>query len=347
MQVPFSCRGAFDRARRRAVTFAARHRAILGRSEARRAREEASGRVRTGAAAGHRLPARSARARRCSRASTTTRSSSAPTPTPGGGVCPMLAAHRHGGRTSLASFASAWDRYTGAGSRPRPATERELRTLTRDARGVACSTATSELAAAAADHRARSAKRTARRAEARHGRASRALKELRERPGWAWLRVFRRYDDFQAALAQAESEEKAKRTPTSASASSSRSYIASPGRMNRISGTMQAGEVRSRKRTASAMSSGPDHVLGRDLALGPVGHRRVDEPGRERGHLDPVAGELAVRGLRQPDHARLGGRVGREPRLALHARDRRGVHHQRLAGARRRPPSASGCTRAA
>ena len=29
-----------------------------------------------------------------------------------GGVCPMLAAHRNGGRTSFASFARAWDRYT-------------------------------------------------------------------------------------------------------------------------------------------------------------------------------------------------------------------------------------------
>jgi hypothetical protein len=47
-----------------------------------------------------------------------------------GGVCPMLAAHRNGGRTSLASFAHAWDRYTGARKRPRPATDRELHTLT-------------------------------------------------------------------------------------------------------------------------------------------------------------------------------------------------------------------------
>src|SRR5215207_7613258 len=47
-----------------------------------------------------------------------------------GGVCPMLAAHRNGGRTSLASFAHAWDRYTGARGRPRTATERELHTLT-------------------------------------------------------------------------------------------------------------------------------------------------------------------------------------------------------------------------
>jgi len=47
-----------------------------------------------------------------------------------GGVCPMLAAHRNGGRTSLASFARAWDRYTGVrGRKPRPATERELTTL--------------------------------------------------------------------------------------------------------------------------------------------------------------------------------------------------------------------------
>ena len=47
-----------------------------------------------------------------------------------GGVCPMLAAHRNGGRTSLASFAHAWDGYTGARRRARPATERELHTLT-------------------------------------------------------------------------------------------------------------------------------------------------------------------------------------------------------------------------
>ena len=47
-----------------------------------------------------------------------------------GGVCPMLAAHRNGGRTSLASFARAWDSYTGVrGRQARPATERELTTL--------------------------------------------------------------------------------------------------------------------------------------------------------------------------------------------------------------------------
>src|SRR3954464_14538576 len=46
-----------------------------------------------------------------------------------GGVCPMLAAHRNGGRTNLASFAHAWDRYTGVRRRARAATERELGTL--------------------------------------------------------------------------------------------------------------------------------------------------------------------------------------------------------------------------
>jgi len=46
-----------------------------------------------------------------------------------GGVCPMLAAHRNGGRTSFASFAEAWDRYTRAGDGPRRATDREVRAL--------------------------------------------------------------------------------------------------------------------------------------------------------------------------------------------------------------------------
>src|SRR3954447_25126200 len=45
-----------------------------------------------------------------------------------GGICPMLAAHRRGGRTDRESFAKCWDRYTGA-SKGRRATEREIRTL--------------------------------------------------------------------------------------------------------------------------------------------------------------------------------------------------------------------------
>src|SRR5437763_16508453 len=48
------------------------------------------------------------------------------------GICPMLAAHRHGGRTNLISFAKAWDRFAFSGSKvtnPRPATARELLVL--------------------------------------------------------------------------------------------------------------------------------------------------------------------------------------------------------------------------
>ena len=45
-----------------------------------------------------------------------------------GGVCPMLGAHRRGGRTDYAEFANAWDAFTGA-TDPRPATELEVLTL--------------------------------------------------------------------------------------------------------------------------------------------------------------------------------------------------------------------------
>jgi hypothetical protein len=127
-----------------------------------------------------------------------------------GRVCPMLAAHRHGGRTSLASFARAWDRYTGASSRPRPATERELRTLRAMLETSLMYEGDSELATAATEHREsveRSRKRR-RRTPVPTGETSR-LGELRGRPGWSWLRVFRRYDDYEAALAQIESEERA------------------------------------------------------------------------------------------------------------------------------------------
>jgi hypothetical protein len=45
-----------------------------------------------------------------------------------GGICPMLAAHRNGGRTSFLSFARAWDAFARA-EKVRPATARELRVL--------------------------------------------------------------------------------------------------------------------------------------------------------------------------------------------------------------------------
>jgi hypothetical protein len=131
-----------------------------------------------------------------------------------GRICPMLAAHRHGGRTSLASFARSWDRYTCA-RRPRPASDREVRTLRSMLEAsLMYAEDVSELATAAAEHQALMDAKPADAASKRRrdrrptGETSR-LGELRHRAGWSWLRVFRRYDDYAAALAQIESEEKA------------------------------------------------------------------------------------------------------------------------------------------
>ncbi len=45
-----------------------------------------------------------------------------------GGICPMLAAHRHGGRVTMLAFARSWDAFART-RRVRRATARELRTL--------------------------------------------------------------------------------------------------------------------------------------------------------------------------------------------------------------------------
>jgi len=94
-----------------------------------------------------------------------------------GGVCPMLAAHRNGGRTSLASFARAWDRYTGVRRRKaRPATDRELTTLKTM---LEASIALDELPTVADVVR-----------------EAKALREAKR------LRVFRRFDEFERAVAE-------------------------------------------------------------------------------------------------------------------------------------------------
>jgi hypothetical protein len=46
-----------------------------------------------------------------------------------GGVCPMLAAHRRGGRTDFVSFAKSWDRFARSRRAGRTATDREVRIL--------------------------------------------------------------------------------------------------------------------------------------------------------------------------------------------------------------------------
>jgi hypothetical protein len=93
-----------------------------------------------------------------------------------GGVCPMLAAHRRGGRTNFLVFAKAWDRFAGVRRRPRRATPRELRVLVShlEASIVASEDTTPELA--------------------------RAIEEHRELVARAWLRPFRRHDELERAL---------------------------------------------------------------------------------------------------------------------------------------------------
>lgn len=119
-----------------------------------------------------------------------------------GGVCPMLAAHRNGGRTNLASFARAWDRYTGARGRSRPATPRELNTLRAM---LEASIALDELPDLPR------LERPSRPPAADTGERHRA-RELRDRPGWAWLRPFRRLDEYERALADLERVERERRT---------------------------------------------------------------------------------------------------------------------------------------
>lgn len=86
-----------------------------------------------------------------------------------GGVCPMLPAHRNGGRTDFLAFAIAWDRFCQA-KRPRRATRRELRTL--EAYLQASLAADADLGTAIADHQSLSRSRRAREAAA---------------TGWGWL----------------------------------------------------------------------------------------------------------------------------------------------------------------
>lgn len=159
-----------------------------------------------------------------------------------GGACPMLAAHRRGGRTSFASFARAWDRYTRAGASSRAASERELRTLRTmleasmalEIRGRgALSDAIAEHEALQArtlreDVAARAERAAIEREAAEHEAAERAVaaesarrsrpkrdtgerdrtKELSGKPGWSWLRPFRRLDEYEIAVAQLEQLER-------------------------------------------------------------------------------------------------------------------------------------------
>lgn len=146
-----------------------------------------------------------------------------------GGICPMLAAHRNGGRTNLGSFARAWDRYTGA-KRPRLATRREVSTLRSLLEGSLAEDLSDgpSIAAAAAQIRAERAELAARQADCatpeppaitepdhatpirvrrrvETGERDRAA-ELRDRLRWSWMRPARRYEEFRDLLAAAEEQ---------------------------------------------------------------------------------------------------------------------------------------------
>ena len=71
-----------------------------------------------------------------------------------GGVCPMLAAHRSGGRTDFLSFAKSWDRFARASGSSRRATERELRILINHLEDSLAESNGMELDRAIAEHRA-------------------------------------------------------------------------------------------------------------------------------------------------------------------------------------------------
>jgi hypothetical protein len=107
-----------------------------------------------------------------------------------GGVCPMLAAHRCGGRTNFISFARAWDSFSGA-KRARRATERELRILEANLEASLAAARGHDLAAAIADHQA-------------------TARARREREAWGtgvgWLRARREHADAERALERFERE---------------------------------------------------------------------------------------------------------------------------------------------
>ena len=89
-----------------------------------------------------------------------------------GGVCPMLAAHRNGGRTDFISFAHAWDRFAG-GKRARRASDRELAVLVAHLEASLLAEEHVDLGGAVSEHQALARERRAR--EAR-------------RVGFRWLR---------------------------------------------------------------------------------------------------------------------------------------------------------------
>ena len=141
-----------------------------------------------------------------------------------GGVCPMLAAHRAGGRTNFIGFAKAWDRFAQVGGRARRATRRELLILEShlEASLLEEEGPTPGLAEALAEHHELLAQRNSRARRDAHNERNRRVEpeewpapdidrqaELHRAPGWSWLTAFRRYDDYERALARVLAEQEA------------------------------------------------------------------------------------------------------------------------------------------
>lgn len=140
------------------------------------------------------------------------------------GICPMLAAHRAGGRTNFITFARAWDRFAFRGARvrrARRASERELLILRTqlEASLLEDECPNADLGAAMAEHQMlaagrRDALQTDTAAPVRHASgpiASRPgdpdrSRELRGRRGWRWMRVVRSLEDYERTLAALEAE---------------------------------------------------------------------------------------------------------------------------------------------
>ncbi|MGI8558750.1 MAG: hypothetical protein ACR2ND_10650 [Solirubrobacteraceae bacterium] len=130
-----------------------------------------------------------------------------------GGVCPMLAAHRCGGRTDYIAFARAWDRFTDTVSkhrRARRATRRETRILISQLEAsLLAEQQLMDLGEAISDHRDLRARAKAAAVSAtreRPGDRDRS-RELRGVLGWRWTRPARRLEDYERALAWAEREQ--------------------------------------------------------------------------------------------------------------------------------------------
>ena len=104
-----------------------------------------------------------------------------------GGICPMLAAHRHGGRTTLLAFARSWDGFARARG-VRRATRRELAVLEAQLTASLLEADDVDLRAAIADHQA---------LKRRHAEAVPEITARRLRP---------RRKDAERALARVERE---------------------------------------------------------------------------------------------------------------------------------------------